>query len=343
MTDRKTVSRMRTSKQSKPTSRSPNALRRVIIDSDPGIDDALALILALQSSRLQIEGITLVAGNVALDHCATNIFQILKSVHLEAPPPVARGCSKPLRRALTTASHVHGTDGLGDISSIKESDGTYRYPLPQEKAIESHASDFIANLLRKNPNEITIVALGPLTNIATAIQQDPEAMRQVHEIIVMGGSLNGKGNVTAVAEFNFFVDPDAAQVVISSGLPVTLVSLDVTHKTKIRREQFMAYANRSRLPTATFIIDVSKQYFDFAESCGEQECFLHDPLAIGVAIDRTIVRTEKISAHIEREDPVTSGMLITDRRNNDKGQNVSCATEVDADRFVTSFLNGLFH
>jgi len=202
--------------------------------------------------------------------------------------------------------------------------------------------DFITNFLRKNPGEITLVALGPLTNIATAIQQDPEAMRQVHEIIVMGGSLNGKGNVTAVAEFNFFVDPDAAQVVISSGLPVTIVGLDVTHETKICRDQFVACANRSRLPTANFLIDVSKQYFDFAENCDRQECFLHDPLAVGVAIDRTIVRTQKFSAHIEREDPATSGMVVTDCRDSDKDQNISCAVEVDADRFVTSFLNGLF-
>lgn len=320
------------------------ARRRVIIDSDPGIDDALALMLALRSSRLQIEGITTVSGNMPLDHCVTNTFQILRAAHLEKSPPVARGCATPLRREPVTASHVHGTDGLGNISTILDPDGKHRYPRPQETTVAAHAVDFIADLVKDNAGKITIIALGPLTNIAAAIDRAPIAMRQVRELIVMGGSLNGIGNVTPAAEFNFFADPDAAQIVVKSGLPVTIVGLDVTHQAQICRKQFLARADQSSAPGAGFLVDVSKHYFDFAESHGKKNCFLHDPLAIGLAIDPTIVRTRRFSANIETKGNLTAGMLVADRREilRCEDHNVSCAIEVDADRFVAAFLDGLF-
>ena len=329
---------------SRPSGRSLAPRRRVIIDTDPGIDDALALMLALRSPRLRIEALTTVAGNVPLDHCVTNAFHILHAAGIDNPPPVVRGCAVPLQRAPVTASHVHGSDGLGDISAIREPDGKVRYPAPEGVTVAAHAADLMANLIGSNPGEITIVTLGPLTNIATALERRPEAMSNVRDIIVMGGSLNGVGNVTAVAEFNFFADPDAAQAVVRSGLPVTLVGLDVTHQARIRREAFLERAEQSQAPGARFLRELSRHYFDFAESHGKQECFLHDPLAIGVAIDPSFVRTEGFAADVETGGGLTTGMLVADRRDilRAEDHNVVVAVEVDADRFVEFFLNGLF-
>ncbi len=335
---------MTVSTKSFPTDRGRPSPRRVIIDTDPGIDDALALMLALRSPALRIEAITTVAGNLPLDHCVTNVFQILRAAGVESPPPVARGCALPLRREPVTASHVHGADGLGDISAIREPDGSPRYPAPDEPAVSTHAADLIAELAAGGPGEITVVALGPLTNIATALERAPEAMGKLAELIVMGGSLNGVGNVTPVAEFNFFADPDAAQTVVRSGLPVTLVGLDVTHQARIRREAFLERAERSQAQGAGFLRDVSKQYFDFAESRGKKECFLHDPLAIGVAIDPSFVRAEGFAADVETGGGLTTGMLVADRRDilRAEDHNVVVAVEVDADPFVEFFLDGLF-
>ena len=318
--------------------------RRVIIDTDPGIDDALALMLALRSPALRIEAITTVAGNVPLDHCVTNTFHILRAAGIVDPPPVARGCAVPLRREPVTALHVHGSDGLGDISGIRERDGSLRYPLPEQATVNAHAADLIADLVGSNPGEMTVVALGPLTNIATALERAPRTMKNVRELIVMGGSLNGIGNVTPVAEFNFFADPEAAQTVVRSGLPVTLVGLDVTHQARIRRETFLERAEQSQVQGASFLRDVSKQYFDFAESHGKHECFLHDPLAVGVAIDPSFVGTEGFAADVETGGSLTAGMLVADRRDilRDDDHNIVGAIELDADRFVEFFLDGLF-
>ncbi len=335
---------MTVSSKSSPTNRETPSPRRVIIDTDPGIDDALALMLALRSPQLRIEAITTVAGNVPLDHCVTNAFHILRAARVENPPPVARGCALPLRREPVTASHVHGADGLGDISAIREPDGSPRYPAPDEPVLSTHAADLIAELAASRPGEITVVALGPLTNIATALERAPKAMGKLAGLIVMGGSLNGVGNVTPVAEFNFFADPDAAQAVVRSGLPVTVVGLDVTHQARIRRATFRERAERSQAPGAGFLRDVSKQYFDFAESHGKRECFLHDPLAVGVAIDPSFVRTEGFAADVETRGRLTAGMLVADRRDILRGEahNIAGAVEVDADRFVEFFLDGLF-
>ena len=314
------------------------------MDTDPGIDDALALTMALRSPRLRVEAVTVVAGNVPLAQCVTNAFRILHAAGIDNPPPVAKGCAAPLRREPVTATHVHGKDGLGDVSALLESDGRPRYPAPEESIIAVHAADLMADLVGGNPGEITVVALGPLTNVATALERAPEAMGRVRELIVMGGSVHGGGNVTPVAEFNFFADPDAAQVVVRSGLPMTLVGLDATCQARLRRETFLARANTSQAPGARFLRDVSKLYFDFAESRGEMECCLHDPLAVGVAIDPSFIRAERFAADVETRGRLTSGMLVADRRGNlqRRGHDIACAVEADADRFVPFFLDSLF-
>ena len=181
--------------------------RRVIIDTDPGIDDALALILAFRSPELKVEAITTVNGNVPLEDATRNALQILEVLDLPEPPPVACGAARPIVREPLTARHVHGEDGLGDIAGLTNPGGSPRYPRPTLSPVGTSAADLILSLLNESPGEISIIALGPLTNIALALESNPAAFSQVQEVIVMGGAVNGIGNVTETAEFNFYADP----------------------------------------------------------------------------------------------------------------------------------------
>ena len=186
----------------------------------------------------------------------------------------------------------------------------------------------IIDLVGSHPGQIAIVALGPLTNIATAIRKDAATMSQVQELIVMGGSFNGQGNVTPVAEFNFYADPEAARVVVQSGLNLTVVGLDVTHRTILPRKSLEQAALPAKVPGkvfdertragadayARFLRDVTARWFDFAESRGLDGAYLHDPLVMGVAIDPSFVRTETFLADVETTGELTQGMVVADRR-----------------------------
>lgn len=316
--------------------------RRIIIDTDPGVDDALALLLALRSPELHVEAITVVSGNVRLELCLENVFRVLDAAGVTERPPVALGCEHPLSRDPVAATHVHGDDGLGRITELREPDGRLRYPIPAIEPAGRHAVDVILELIGNHPGQITIVALGPLTNIATAIRKDAAAMRQVKELIVMGGSLNGQGNVTPVAEFNFYADPEAARVVVQSGIGLTIVGLDVTHRAILPRKEFDERTNKKTGPYTRFLRDLTANWFDFAESRALDGAYLHDPLAIGVAIDPSFVRTESFLADIETTGELTQGMLVTDRRGVvgvEQGAPIRGCVEVDAARFVSFFLS----
>lgn len=318
---------------------------RVIIDTDPGIDDALALILALHSPELQVEAITTVGGNVSGEQALTNALRVLEVLDLPEAPPVAEGCRGPLAREPITARHVHGEDGLGDIGGLVEADGAPRYPLPVLTPSGHHAVDLILDLVRDNPEELTIIALGPLTNVARAFERDADAMRGVRRIVAMGGSVSGVGNVTPVAEFNFHADPHAAAQVLASGAEVIVVGLDVTTKTLLTR---VALDDRLRETTdrvSRFIGDVSGKYFEVNETRrGLAGCPLHDPLAVGVAIDASFTELRTFDADVETEGRLTAGMLVADRRSGARatrgttGGAIQAAVDVDAARFVEFFL-----
>src|SRR5207249_4108999 len=197
---------------------------RVIIDTDPGVDDALALLLAMRSPELKIEGITAVAGNVPLELTLPNALRMVEIAGRD-DITVAAGAKGPLLRRLVTATYAHGENGLGGAIFAE----------PKRKPITEPAADFIRRTVRKYPGEITLLTLGPLTNIAAALNADSVLARMVRGLTMMGGSLSG-GNISPAAEFNVYVDPEAARIVFQSGIPITMVGLDVTRKTALTED-----------------------------------------------------------------------------------------------------------
>ncbi len=308
--------------------------RKVIIDTDPGIDDVLALILALGSDALDVRLIATVAGNVGLDRCTANALRVLEAFGGPEPPPVHPGCARPLGRRPARAEHVHGADGFGGVSE--------RYPVRNLEASSTDAVTATLSAVRENPGEITLIAIGPLTNVASAIEVDAETMTQLKELIVMGGSFGSESNVTAAAEFNFFADPVAARVVIQSGLPVTVVGLNVTRRALLPRPRFEALlrAIPSEIPARKFLTDLTRQYFEVSrQRQGIDGAYLHDPLAVGAAIDPQLIAARLYPCDVEIEGELTTGMLIVDTRAAavEDNSNVKVATTVDADRFLTLF------
>src|SRR5260370_28775319 len=197
---------------------------RVIIDTDPGVDDALALLLAMRSPELKIEALTAVAGNVPLDLTLPNALRMVE-IAGRTEIPVADGGRAPLARGLVTAAYAHGETGLGGAV----------FPEPKTKPVAEPAAALIRQIIRKFPGEVTLLTMGPLTNIAIALNADPELAGMVRSLVMMGGSLSG-GNITPAAEFNVYVDPEAARIVLQSGIPVTMVGLDVTRKTSLTED-----------------------------------------------------------------------------------------------------------
>src|SRR6266699_3322594 len=223
-------------------------MHRIILDTDPGIDDALALFLALSSPDVRLEAITTVGGNVNVDLTTYNALALLELAD-RTDIPVARGSNRPIVRQPMYAEHVHGDNGLGGL----------QLPEPQIKAIDSHAVDVIIEKIMASPGEITLVPVGPLTNIALALRREPRIAQSVRGVVIMGGALRVPGNITPGAEFNIYVDPHAAQIVFHAGWPIRLVSLDVTTQTQMQREQVqMLTRSESR------VISAIKQMLDYS-------------------------------------------------------------------------------
>jgi inosine-uridine nucleoside N-ribohydrolase len=229
--------------------------RHVIIDTDPGVDDALALILALQSPELCVDAITTVSGNVHVELATRNTLTVLGLFPPERRPPVARGADRPLVRALDTAAPVHGDDGLGGVSRLHTAAGQPCYPAVSAAHVLRGAVACVLDLIRRSPGELTLVALGPLTNLAQAWRRDAHTFLQLAEVVIMGGAVTVPGNVTPVAEFNIYVDPEAAQVVFASGLPITLIGLDVTERVRLTSEIIDQSVRPAGSPLSQFVMD----------------------------------------------------------------------------------------
>ena len=307
--------------------------RRVILDVDTGVDDALAIMLAVRSPELEVLGITTVSGNVPVAQCTANTLLTLEV--LEAPDvPVVSGAAVPPAKEAFSAAEVHGADGLGNV--------TARYPTPLRRATAG-AVEFLLEMIRRFPEELTLVATGPLTNVAMAIQRDREAMRGVHGITVMGGAIRVPGNVGPTTEFNFAVDPEAAATVLGAGLPIRLVPLDVTERVVLSRAAVESAKGIGKLQA--FIRDMTAATMAFhREHEGFDGMFLHDPLAVGVVADPSLVRAQSMAVAVERRGELTSGMAVADlRRRSRATPTASVCVEVEAARFLHTFTQRVLH
>ena len=323
----------------------------LLIDTDPGIDDALAILLALASPEVRIETVTVVAGNVPVELAAANARRILAVAAPTPMPPVIRGAEAPLKRSLVTAGHVHGQDGLGNLDRFVDPGGRLRYPEPPPpkppSMIEARsAAEAILETVDRWGPELTVVALGPLTNLAAAAALDARRLARAGRVVVMGGAVTVAGNVTPAAEFNFFVDPEAAAQVLEAGLAVELIPLDVTRRVVLA--QAVLTERLRRCPDdwiARFILDFTLHGFAFGASQEGGGIVLHDPLAMAVALDPSLVTFEPMSVEVECEGKLTRGLSLADRRAipSHRKRVPSCrvAMDVDADAVLRLFLERL--
>ena len=299
--------------------------RKIIIDTDPGQDDAVAILLALASpEELEVLGITAVAGNVPLALTSKNAC-IVCELAGKVDVPVFAGCEAPLKRRLVTAEHVHGKTGLDGIA----------LPEPEMPLQRAHAVDFLIDTLRAAPEgEITLCPLGPLTNIATAFTRAPDIAGRVREIVLMGGAYFEVGNITPAAEFNIYVDPEAAEIVFRSGVPLTVMPLDVTHKalvTKPRVEAFAALGTRVGEVVASWTRFFER--FD-VEKYGSEGAPLHDPTVIAWLLRPELFSGRHINVEIETVSELTRGMTVADWWGvTDRAPNATFMGDIDAEAF----------
>lgn len=305
--------------------------RKVIIDCDPGIDDALAIILALKSKEIEVIGITTVSGNVESLQGAKNALKVLKLLG-RLDIPVYLGESKPVKRELVTAQDTHGEDGLGE-TFLEEVSSEY---------IRENGVDFILNTL-KNQENVSIIALGPLTNLCRAIEKDSETFHRVKEIVSMGGAYKSHGNCSPVAEFNYWVDPHGAREFLKKfNGEFTMVGLDVTREivlTPNLREMIHQFKDE----IGDFIYDITRFYVDFH---WEQErtlgCVINDPLAVEYFINRELCEGFKAYVDIACED-ISMGQSVVDVADfYKKRKNVFVLDKVNSKEFMVSFLNKIF-
>lgn len=319
--------------------------RHLLIDSDPGIDDALAILLALRSPDSRVEAITTVAGNVAADRATANARRILAVAAPDPPPLLAEGAPAPLKRALVTAGHVHGQDGLGNLERFVEPDGRPRYPEPVHAIEMRSGPELILDAADRWRGDLTIVALGPLTNLALALQQDPRRLGRTGRIVVMGGAIAVPGNITAAAEFNFYVDPEAAAAVLDAGLPVELIPLDVTRRVVLAQAALTDRLRRCSDRVARFILDFTLHGFAFGDEREGGGIVLHDPLAMAVALDPSLVAFEAACVEVECEGKLTRGLALADRReipsHRKRAPTCRVAVDVDAERVLRLVLERL--
>ena len=301
--------------------------RKIIIDTDPGQDDAVAILLALASpEEIDVIGITAVAGNVPLALTQKNA-RIICELAGKPQTRVFAGCDRPMRRKLVTAEHVHGKTGL---------DGPQMAD-PVMVLEDQHAVDFLIETLRREPaHTVTLCPLGPLTNIATAFERAPDIVARVQQIVLMGGAYFEVGNITPAAEFNIYVDPEAAAMVFRSGVPLVVMPLDVTHKaltTRARVEAFRAIGNEAGRMVAEWTDFFER--FDM-QKYGSEGAPLHDPCVIAYLLRPDLFTGRHINVEIETQSDLTLGMTVADWWGvTDRPANALFVGSVDADGFYS--------
>lgn len=277
-----------------------NKKRQILLDCDPGHDDMVAILLGCSSESLEIKGITTVAGNQTVDKTFDNARKVLALIERE-DIPVYRGCETPLVKPLTVAPQIHGKSGL---------DGA-ELPEPKEAPEQMHAVDFLYSELYNSPDPITVAATGPLTNIAVLLKKAPDIGKKIEQFVVMGGT-HAMSNVTPAAEFNMYVDPEAAQIVFHSGVPVTLVTLDVTNRALFTEADLSIMAETGGKVSKTvadlirFFLEANNRRFQLGGAP------LHDPMTIARLIRPEVIETKKVAVNVESRGKFTRGRTVFD-------------------------------
>ena len=316
--------------------------RRVIIDTDPGIDDAMAIFLALNSPELKVEALTVVPGNVEAWQGLENALKMV-SLAGRCDLPVAGGAQHPLNQKLITAQFWHGKNGLAGVL----------LPASKCKADPRFGPDLIIELAHKYPNEITLIPVGPLTNIALAVSKDPSIVPLIKDVVIMGGSITG-GNVNGAAEANIYGDPEAASIVFNAGWIVTMIGSDVGERTIMTRK----YLNDLKAlhgPQSEFIYKLADFYLARSEKSGYAGAAMYDPLAVATVIDPTLVTLKDMHVDVETKGEFTRGETVANRMGSDENNvqhgdhyeiegvvelkpNAKVCLASDADRFLNLFI-----
>ena len=319
--------------------------QRVIIDTDPGIDDAMAILLALNSPELKVEALTVVPGNVDGRQGLENALKIV-SLAGRCDVRVASGAQHPLNQKLITAQYWHGKNGLAGVE----------LPTAKCRADSQFGPDLIIETVHKYPHEVTLIPVGPLTNIALAVSKDPSIVSLVKNIVIMGGSITG-GNVNGAAEANIYGDPEAASIVFNAGWMVTMVGSDVGERTLILRKH-MEELQSQHGPESDFIVKLADFYLTRSEKSGYQGAAMYDPLAVAVAIDPSLVTLKDMHVDVETKGEFTRGETVANRMGSDENNvlhgdhyeidgvielkpNARVCLASDAERFLQMFINRL--
>jgi purine nucleosidase len=304
-----------------------NVTKRIIIDTDPGVDDALTFLLALASPEIQLEALTTTQGNVTLEKATSNALSVLE-LGCASHIPVARGSLLPLVQPLRASAAVHGESGIGNS----------KLPEPKSTPVPGHAVDYLIERVLAEPKEISIFPIGPLTNIAMAIRKEPRFASAVKELVIMGGAILEYGNMTPQAEFNIYVDPHAAHIVFHSGIPMTLIPLDVTHKCLLKQEH-VDRLMQINSPISRFIRDAMEVYLEASYALGHEGSSLHDPLTLATIIAPELLTLKEYYVDVDISGGVSMGKTFADIPNLlKKPANMKVAMTVHGEEFVELFM-----
>jgi purine nucleosidase len=305
-------------------------MRPFLIDTDTASDDAVALLIALRHSEVDVRAITVVAGNVPVDQGVQNALYTVELAG--AATPVYRGADRPRERELHTGQAVHGDDGMGDIGLLLEG----------RRAADGDAAQVLVDAIEERPGELTLVTLGPLTNVAAAFELAPAAARQLRSLVVMGGTADHRGNITAVAEYNVWADPEAAAIVFDSGAPLTMVGWDVSRRFAVVTPR-EAEELRALGPLGAFSVDIQRTLIEFCRAHTLLDGYdLPDPIATAIAIDPSIATaTRELHVAVETRGELTRGETVVDYRGVSETPNATVVLEASHDAFMAALRDAL--
>lgn len=296
----------------------------IIIDTDPGIDDAVAIFMAFRADNIEVRAITTVVGNVDVEKTTVNALKLVELAGENVK--VAKGADRAIRREHFSADWYHGPLGLGRLE----------LPMPKTKVYEKSAFDTIYEEACKYPGELKLVCIGPLTNIAITILVHPDIVQKINSIVMMGGAING-GNDTPAAEFNVYADPEAVRIVFESGIPITMVGLDVTNRALIFEEDIEAISKgSSEISKAVTLL--ARNIYENCQKLNTYGAAMHDPFAMAYVIDSSVMKYKSYHVDVETSSDLTRGKTIVDVKNLlGKTPNVKVGIDLDRDKFALMF------